>query len=390
MGSTGLNQRLVRAQSWVSQSVDKIDTPALVIDLDAMERNLAGMAAFAQAQGLRLRPHAKTHKSAELALLQMAQGAVGVCVQKVDEALVLSRNGVNDIFITNEVIDPVKLARLAHAVQLGDTRFAIAADSALGIERLIDALKAARANEVGAIDVFVEMDIGHGRCGVESPEQALRLAQLIQQNPTLRFAGLQAYHGAAQHLRSTAERDATMATSAARVQEAVNTLQGAGVTVPLITGAGTGSFVREAGGGLWGELQVGSYLFMDADYAANETDPDAPRFEHALFVKSQVMSRSTHHAVCDAGHKSHAIDSGLPRVAHPPGQRFSNGGDEHGVLHPIEANASPPPLGNAVWLIPGHCDPTVNLHEAYVGVRGGLLQGTVERIIAIDARGALA
>ncbi|WP_082876753.1 DSD1 family PLP-dependent enzyme [Hydrogenophaga crassostreae] len=389
MEPIALRQRLARMQSWVGQGVDQIDTPALVIDLDAMERNLARMAAFARACQMRLRPHAKTHKSAELALLQMAQGAVGVCVQKIDEALALAQGGVGNIYITNEVIDPVKLARLAKAVHRGGTRFAMAVDNELGIERLLDALTEARATETSAIDVFVEMDIGHGRCGVESPEQALLLAQLIQQKPTLRFAGLQAYHGAAQHLRSTAERDATMANSAARVQATVNTLQGAGVNVPLITGAGTGSFVREAGSGLWGELQAGSYLFMDADYAANESDPDAPPFEHALFVKSQVMSRSNAHAVCDAGHKSHAIDSGLPKVAHPPGLRYANGGDEHGVLHPHEANAPPPPLGSAVWLIPGHCDPTVNLHDAYVGVRGGLFQGRVERIIAIDARGAL-
>lgn len=387
--SSSAAQRHARAQSWVGESVNLIDTPALVIDLDAMKRNLSRMAAFAAEHRLRLRPHAKTHKSAELAMFQMAQGAVGVCVQKIDEALMLAQGGVRNIYISNEVIDPTKLARLAQAVRQPVMRFAIAVDSMLGIERLAQALAQARVSATGAIDVFIEMDVGHGRCGVESPDVVVRLAQHIQTYPVLRWAGLQAYHGAAQHLRTTAERDAALAVSASRVREAVDCLKNAAINTPLITGAGTGSFVREAGGGLWGELQVGSYLFMDADYAANETDPSAPQFEHALFIKAQVMSRSSTHAVCDAGHKSHAIDSGLPRVAHPPGQRFANGGDEHGVLHPTEIAAPPPELGSTVWLIPGHCDPTVNLHDFYVGVRGGLYEGRVERIIAIDARGAL-
>ena len=388
--SIGPSQRLVRAHSWVGQSVAGIDTPALVIDLDAMERNLAHMAVFALSHGLKLRPHAKTHKSAELALLQMAQGAVGVCVQKIDEALALAQGGVSNIYITNEVVATVKLARLAAAIQTATTRFAIAVDSALGIDRLALALQQAHADRSNAIDVFVELDVGQGRCGVTSPSAVVPLAQQIQQHPALRFAGLQAYHGAAQHLRSATERDAALAIASARVRETVSHLQSAHIETPLISGAGTGSFVREAGSSLWGELQVGSYLFMDADYAANQKDANAPPFEHALFVKSQVMSRSSAHAVCDAGHKSHAIDSGLPLVAHPPGLRYTNGGDEHGVLHPDAPNALPPELGSAVWLIPGHCDPTVNLHEFYIGVRGGLREGHVERIIAIDARGALA
>jgi D-serine deaminase-like pyridoxal phosphate-dependent protein len=386
---TALSQRLGRARRWVGQAVAHIDTPALVIDLDAMDRNMARMAAFAKAHKMRWRPHAKTHKSAELALLQMAQGAVGVCVQKIDEALALAQAGVSDIYITNEVVDPVKLARLASATRDTTHRFAIAADSAQGIAHLAKELQRAHVTRPAAVDVFVELDIGHGRCGVESPEALLPLVQQIQRQPALRFAGLQAYHGAAQHLRSRDERDWALSASADRVREAVRQLHNAHIETPLVTGAGTGSFVREANSGLWGELQVGSYLFMDADYAANQADPQAPRFEHALFVKSQVMSRSSAHAVCDAGHKSHAIDSGLPQVAHPIGLRFANGGDEHGLLQPTHPTAPPPELGSTVWLIPGHCDPTVNLHDVYIGVRGGLLNGLVERIITIDARGAL-
>ena len=380
--------RWVRAERLIGDPVDQIDTPSLVIDLDAMELNLQRMAAWADQHGLRLRPHAKTHKSAELAQLQMAQGAVGVCVQKTDEALALAHAGASNIYISNEVIAAPKLQRLAAAVRDMPTRFSIAVDSPIGIDRLAQALVQSGEARAGAVDVFVEIDVGHGRCGVASREVALQLAQQIHSHPTLRFAGLQAYHGSAQHLRSVAERDAALQASADRVRAVMTHFQSVGLNVPLVTGAGTGSCVREAGSGLWGELQVGSYLFMDADYAANEPDPDAPVLEHALFIKAQVMSRSQAHAVCDAGHKSHAIDSGLPTVWHPPGLRFANGGDEHGVLH-ANSPATLPELGDTVWLVPGHCDPTVNLHDFYVGVRGGLINGHVERLIRIDARGAL-
>lgn len=385
-----MSERAARAQASVGRRVTDIDTPALVIDLDAMERNLRGMAALARQRGVRLRPHAKMHKCADLALMQMAHGAVGVCVQKTDEALALAAGGVTDIYISNEVIDPAKLQRLARAVREStEVRWAIAVDSAQGIERLAAALAAAGVQATGAVDVFVEIDAGQHRCGVEPGEAAAALALQVQSRSVLRFAGLQAYHGRAQHVRDPAERAAAIAEAAQAVRTTQEALQRIGIPVPLVTGAGSGSFLLEADSGLWGEIQPGSYLFMDADYAANQPLPGAPVFEHALFVKSQVMSRSADRAVVDAGHKSHAIDSGLPRVAHPAGLVFSNGGDEHGILHAPDRDTPLPGLGETVWLIPGHCDPTVNLHEHLYGVRGGLQHGVVERVFVVDARGAL-
>src|SRR3990167_3538917 len=376
-----MNRRLEQAQACVGQGVAAIDTPALVIDLDAMERNLARMAAFAAGRGLRLRPHAKMHKSAELAKRQMAHGAVGVCVQKTDEALALAHAGVHDIFISNEGIAP--------AVRDLPTRFGIAVDSALGITRLAQALDAAGVHALGAIDVFIEIDVGQGRCGVAPGEAAVPLARQIAQHPALRFAGLQAYHGGAQHQRTLAERRVAIEGATQAVVRSRDALTAAGFSVPLVTGAGTGSFVLETASGAWGELQAGSYLFMDADYAVNQTEADDPVFDHALFVKSQVMSRSENHAVCDAGHKSHAIDSGLPAVAWPSGLVFANGGDEHGILRAAGPGTALPELGETVWLIPGHCDPTVNLHDFAFGVVGGLAAGRVERVIRVDTRGAL-
>ncbi len=369
--------------------VAAIDTPALVIDLDAMERNLAAMAAFAGERGLRLRPHAKTHKSAAIAKLQMAAGAVGVCVQKLSEAEALAERGVPDIYISNEIVDVGKLARVAALA--GRVRLSIAVDSPTGIDRLAAALKAQGTR----MDVLVEIDVGHGRCGI-APSSAGELARRVESHG-LRFAGLQAYHGGAQHLRSPAERQAAIGHAAAQVRIAQASLAEVDVQCLLVTGAGTGTFALEAASGVWGELQCGSYVFMDRDYAENHLDPQPPggghvAFEHALFVKSQVMSVGAAHAVVDAGHKSHAIDSGMPRVWQGEFE-FRNGGDEHGILTPAtQVDASRPPLptiGDTVWLIPGHCDPTVNLHDRYIGVRGGLSQGVVESVWAVDTRGCL-
>jgi D-serine deaminase-like pyridoxal phosphate-dependent protein len=364
----------------VGLGVGSIDTPALVIDLDAMQRNLAAMAAFARQRGLRLRPHAKTHKSAWIAQQQIAHGAVGVCVQKTSEAEALAAAGVRDLFITNEVVDPGKLARVAALAR--EATLAIAVDSTTGVERLAAALHAARSRA----GVFVELDVGHGRCGVQ-PRAAATLAGSVVAHG-LRFAGLQAYHGRAQHVRSAADRGAAIASASQAVREALAALAAAGIACSLVSGAGSGSFTLEAASGAWGELQCGSYLFMDRDYADNEALPGAPRFEHALFVKSQVMSRSADRAVIDAGHKSHAIDSGLPRVWGRDGLDFINGGDEHGIVQ-SRHGAALPALGETVWLVPGHCDPTVNLHQQMFGVRGGLDHGVVERVVAVDARGCI-
>ncbi|MDI1274349.1 DSD1 family PLP-dependent enzyme [Polaromonas sp.] len=361
-----------------------IDTPALVIDLDAMERNLERMAAFAAQHDVMLRPHAKMHKSATLARLQMARGAVGVCVQKTSEAEALAALGVNNIYISNEVVSPFKLKRVvtvARELQALGGQLAIAVDSAEGLRRLA---QAAHGQPAALLRVFIEIDVGHGRCGVAPGPAAVALADELAVHPALQFGGLQAYHGRAQHLRTVAERQAAIAQVITHVQTTRAALQAAGHAVPLVTGAGTGTFALETASGVYGELQAGSYLFMDRDYADNERDPAQPQFEHALFVKSQVMSVCASHAVVDAGHKSHAIDSGLPAV-HGLALDYANGGDEHGILR----GAQLPALGDTVWLIPGHCDPTINLHEHLLGVRGGLEHGTVEQIIRVDARGAL-
>ena len=389
-----------RPSDLTGKSVQDIDTPSLVIDLDAMKRNLGRMAEFAKKHNIRWRPHAKLHKSVALAKMQIKAGAVGVCVQKTSEAEIMAAGGVHDIYISNEVIAPAKLvrvARLAQKLASSGGQLAIAVDSSEGVIRLAQAMTKARlsagAGGTGAvIDVFVEIDVGQGRCGVEPGAAAVTLALEIRKHPALRFAGLQAYHGNAQHLRSPQERLRAITGAVNAVVLTRELLQAQGISVGLVTGAGTGTLVLEAASGIYGELQAGSFMFMDADYARNERDPAQPQFEHALFIKTQVMSTHNEHVVCDAGHKSHAIDSGLPVVhALSPGSEleYFNGGDEHGILRPAPGSSRLPGLGQMLWLIPGHCDPTVNLHDEMVGVSGGLANGMVERMIRVDARGAL-
>jgi D-serine deaminase-like pyridoxal phosphate-dependent protein len=343
---------------------------------------------------VKLRPHAKMHKCAALALLQIQAGAVGICVQKTSEAVAMAAGGVNDIFISNEVIAPLKLrivAELALMLRSRSGRLAIAVDSLQGIEALAHALSQV-TDGVNLMDVFVEVDVGHGRCGANRPELAVDLAHAIGQHKSMRFAGLHAYQGGAQHLRSVQERQIAIDNVVATVGDTCALLEAAGMPVALVTGAGTGSFIFEAGSGIYGEIQAGSFMVMDADYTLNQGHPDQPVFEPALFIKAQVMSRGLAHAVCDAGHKSHAIDSGLPQVHCTDGHNkltFANGGDEHGILRSLQPGGPLPDLGDIIWLIPGHCDPTINLHDQMLGVRGGLQNGVIEQIFRVDARGAL-
>ncbi len=372
------------------QKPDAIDTPALVLDAEAVNRNMQRMAEFAAKHQIKLRPHAKLHKSADIARLQMQAGAIGVCVQTVGEGEALAAGGVNDIFISNEIVSPAKLRRVAGLAQLlknRSGRLAIAVDSDEGIDRLALAMQTTSA----AIDVFIEIDVGQGRCGVAPGPAAVALVQRLQGSARLRYAGLHAYHGGAQHLRTVAERRNAIGQAALRVAATRDALVQANLAPAIITGGGTGTFGLEAASGLWNELQPGSFLFMDADYARNERDNAQPAFEQALFVKSQVISVQDGHAVCDAGCKSIALDSGPPLVHALPGQPaliYASGGDEHGILRPATAGGPLPAVGDTVWLIPSHCDPTVNLHDAMIAVQGGLAAGAVSAVVRVDARGA--
>lgn len=366
------------------QALAEVDTPALVIDLDAFERNIARLNQSLAGRTIRVRAHAKTHKCPEIALRQVAAGAVGVCCQKVSEAEAMVEGGVGDVLVSNEVVGAQKLARLARLAKRA--RIGICVDAPAQVEALGEAAKAENAQ----IDVYVEIDVGARRCGVAPGAPALALARQIVSTPGLRFAGLQAYQGSAQHVRTMAGRRAKIdaAIEAARSTRALITA--AGIACPVVTGAGSGSFMFEAESGVYDELQPGSYIFMDADYARNEWAPPMPRFEHSLFVLATVMSRPVpERVVVDAGLKASSIDSGLPVVWQRPGLEFTRASDEHGVIE-ARNGAQAPALGEKLLLVPGHCDPTVNLYDWYVCIRGGMAKGVVESLWPISARGALA
>src|SRR3954454_25409529 len=302
----------------IGAAVEEIDTPALLVDLDALDRNIAKMAEFARSAGVRVRPHAKTHKSAAIALRQIAQDAVGQCVQKVGEAEALGRGGVRDVLVSNRVLGERKLRRLAALAQ--DATIALCFDSA---EQIDAASRVAKdfGVELGAL---VEIDVGMERCGVAPGKAAAALARSIADAPNLKFRGLQAYHGRAQHLPTHQQRAQAIASAVAAVRETLDALKADSLDCEIVAGASTGTFAFEA-------------------------------------------------------------ESGPPWVHGLDDVEVANVSDEHGKLV-LGPKAKRLAVVEQVWLIPGHCDPTVNLHDWYVGVRNG----RVEALWPIAARGASA
>lgn len=358
-----------------------VDTPALILDLEAFERNLARMQAAADAAGVALRPHAKAHKCPAIAQAQLQRGAVGICCQKLSEALPFLAAGIADIHVSNEVIGPAKADLLARMALQG--RFSVCVDHPLQLAALAEAT----ARHGSRLSVFVEVDIGQGRCGVPDAPAVLGLLDALAAHPQLRFGGLQAYQGGAQHVRRQADRRDAAARAAARTAEIVAALAQAGVACPAVTGGGTGSVEFDLASGVYTELQPGSYVFMDGDYGRNDTAASW-RFEHSLFVASTVMSVGDGtRVIVDAGLKSLAVDSGLPTVWHDgaasPQLEYAAANDEHGIVRSRDPAAPQPGLGSRLLLVPGHCDPTLNLHDQIVALRGGI----VEALWPIAARG---
>ena len=365
----------MRAPATIGMRLDEVDTPALMLDLDAFEGNLRRLNEAIAGRKIRVRTHAKTHKCPEIARRQVAAGAVGVCCQKVSEAEALVDGGIADVLISNEIVGASKLARLPALSTRA--RIGLCVDDASNL-RAIGATGA-------SLDVYVEIDVGARRCGVAPGEPALALAREVGAFPNLRFAGLQAYHGSAQHVRTMADRRARIDSAAAAALATRKIIEGAGIACPIVTGGGSGTFMFEIESGAYDEIQPGSYVFMDADYAKNEWADPLPRFEHALFVLATVMSRpARERVVVDAGLKASSIDSGMPQVWQREGLAFTRASDEHGVIE-VAAHAAAPALGEKLLLVPGHCDPTVNLHDWFVCVRGG----RVEALWPIAGRGAI-
>ncbi len=360
---------------------DQIQTPCLILDMDALERNIRKLGDHARARGVRHRAHGKMHKSVDVLRLQIALGgAVGVCCQKVSEAEVFARGGIADILVTNQITDPARIDRLARMPLLG-ARVGVCVDDLANVADL----SAAAQRHGTTLDCLVELDCGQGRCGVAGPNAVVALAQAIDAAPGLRFAGLQAYQGAMQHLEHHAERKAAAEAAIALTGQAVAALEGAGLPPPQVTGAGTGSFEFEAASGVYTELQCGSYAFMDADYGsildADGRRIDDSQWENALFVLTSVMSHPLPgRAVCDAGLKAMSGESGLPRIHGRGDVTYTGMSDEHGTLSDPGGTLR---INARLRLVPGHCDPTCNLHDWYVCLR----DGRVETLWPVSARG---
>lgn len=373
------------APASVGMAVEDVDTPALLVDLDAFERNLKRMADAIAGSPVKLRPHAKTHKCPVVALQQMELGAVGACCQKVGEAEAMVYGGVNDVLVSNQIVGATKLARLASLAKRA--KMAVCADDAGNVAD-IDAAAAAAGV---VLDVLVEIDVGAGRCGVMPGQPALDLAQRIDRAANLRFGGLQAYQGSAQHIRAYDDRKKAIQSAVDLTRETVALLAEHGLACDIVGGAGTGTFRFEAASGIYSELQAGSYVFMDADYGRNLNPDGNPvdEFENALFVYATVMSRPVgERAIVDAGLKALSVDSGLPLTWRMPGIEYTGASDEHGKLmvsESVRGGNNDLKIGDKVRLVPGHIDPTVNMYDWYVCIR----DGRVEALWPITARGRL-
>ncbi|WP_300056593.1 3-hydroxy-D-aspartate aldolase BhcC [Sulfitobacter sp.] len=358
-----------------------IQTPSLVLDLDALERNIKKMGDYAKAHGMRHRTHGKMHKSVDVQRLQeKLGGACGVCCQKVSEAEVFARGGIKDILVSNQVRDPAKIDRLARLPKLGARTICCVDDLA----NVADLSSAAQTHGT-EIECLVEIDCGAGRCGVTTTPDVVAIAKAIDGSEGLKFSGLQAYQGAMQHLDSYDERKAKIDIAVAMVKDAVDTLKAEGLDCDIVGGGGTGSYYFESNSGVYNELQCGSYAFMDADYG-RILDKDGKRidqgeWENAFFILTSVMSHAkADKAIVDAGLKAQSVDSGLPVIYGRDDVEYIKCSDEHGVV--MDPNGALK-VNDKLKLVPGHCDPTANVHDWYVGVRNG----KVECLWPVSARG---
>ncbi len=356
-----------------------IQTPCLVLDLDALEKNIKTMGDYAKEKGVRHRIHGKMHKSVDIAKLQESLGgSCGVCCQKVSEAEVFARGGIKDILVSNQVCDPAKIDRLAQLPKLG-ARTICCVDDMDNIANL----SAAAIKHGTEIECLVEIDCGAGRCGVSAGQPVVDLALAIEAAKGLKFSGIQAYQGAMQHIQSYNERKEKTDIAIDMVRTTLDRLKAQGLESDIIGGGGTGSYYFESESGIFNELQCGSYAFMDADYQTihDQSGERISEFENSLFILTSVMSHAkTDKAICDAGLKAQSVDSGLPYIYGRTDVEYIKCSDEHGVISDPQNVLK---INDKLKLVPGHCDPTCNVHDWYVGIR----DGKVETIWPVSARG---
>lgn len=358
--------------------IEVLDTPAMLIDLDLMEANIAKLMGRFQGSAVKVRPHLKTVKSPELARRLLAAGAVGCCVAKVSEAEVMVQAGINDLLITTEIVGQPKLARLAALVQRAP-QIKVVVDSVAGAQALNRAMRKAQQH----IDVLLDLNVGQNRCGVLPGDEALHLAYALRELDHLHVRGLQGYEGHLQHVHDPQDRAQRCRQAMQLLTETAAHLRADGFPIEIVTTGGTGTAEICASCEGVTEVQPGSFVFMDVDYR----QAIGPVYANALTILSTVISRpAATRAVVDAGLKSLSTDSGMPELKDIPGVSYRPGGDEHGILT-WEGDTRPATtslvVGTRVELIPSHIDTTVNLHDVYYAHRAGIL----EAIWPVAARG---
>lgn len=348
-----------------------LNTPVLVLDIDTLDRNIAAMASLIASQGVAMRPHAKTHKSVDIARRQLAAGAVGVCCAKIGEAEALTEGGITGLLITSPVAAPGAIERLAQLAKRAPDLMAV-----VDHPTVAQAIDAALAAADATLDVIIDIDPGANRTGVASAEAAVALAHTIAAAPRLRYRGVQFYCGSQQHIEAFADRRAAIEKLTVYLQQVIAALTDAGFAPGLVTGGGTGTHRIDLALGVFNELQVGSYIFMDKQYLdCDLADDPAPPFETSLAVDSRVVSANHADLVTiDAGYKSLSTDGGVAVVQRgaPVDAGFIFKGDEHGALLGAGIGETLQP-GDLVSLTVPHCDPTVNLYDNYHIVRGETL-----------------
>ena len=345
---------------------DCVATPSLVLECDTLDRNISVMTAFAQSKGLAIRPHAKSHKSPEIARQLIAAGAIGACCATVHEAEALAAGGIGGLLVTSPVAAPHMLERLSRLLLRGADLMVVADDP--GNARQLAEIATAQGR---VLPVFVELDAGLARTGCADVQSAVNLAQEIVRQPSLRFAGLQAYWGGLQQIMPFDERGRRVAAETQKLRALVAALSARGMAPRIVSGGGTGTHWHDAAQGIFTELQIGSFVFLDSLYHATQLTPTGNPFAPSLFVAASVVSASHPGRVTvNAGYKAMATDSGkpVPMRGVPEGAVYSFMGDEHGVID--FASGQAPLLGATVELLTPHCDPTVNLHKSYLVAKG--------------------
>jgi len=362
----------------IGASIEQVDTPALLLDLDILNRNIDRMAALVAKTGIRLRPHVKTHKSPLIAHKQMAAGAVGVCCAKVSEAEVMVAGGIPDVLVTTPVVAPEKIRRLMSLARRATV--GVVVDDLRNVRHLSEAA----TEEKVTLHLLVEINVGQNRCGVAPGPAGADLADEIARLPGLHFRGFQGYHGSLQQMVDLDRRTAEIRRALDLLLESADVARTRGHAIEVLTGGGTGSSVTDIGFHGLTELQPGSYVFMDCNYSRIHWGPDGALvpFGNAISILTSVVScTSADRIIVDTGWKSASCDSGMPAPRAIDGAAFAFAGDEHGKLSVPEGTRIS--AGDKLELLPSHCDTTVNLYDQYVCVRNG----RVEDLWPVAARG---